>query len=142
MDLPLENNQYSMYIILPTKRNDLDNVIKSMNCETLISEIRSVRAKKVNVFLPKFKLDSDLKLKTTLTTMGMVKAFSKKEATFKGISIQPGLYISDVYHKVTVLFVVKNHHHHHHHHHRHHRRRHFFFFFTNYFIRRILSPLL
>jgi serpin B len=56
----------------------------------------------VNLFLPKFKLESQFELNDVLASMGMPDAFDPRTADFSGISSEPGLFISHVIHKAYV----------------------------------------
>ena len=57
--------------------------------------------RKVDVFLPRFKLSSEFSLSSTLAAMGMTHAFDSR-ADFSGISTQEKLFISAVLHKAFV----------------------------------------
>jgi len=59
----------------------------------------------VNISIPKFKYEYDLKLKEDLKTLGIVKAFNSMEADFTNMTNNPrGLYVSDALHKANIEF--------------------------------------
>src|SRR5262249_24761577 len=61
-----------------------------------------LRRRKVQVFLPRFKLTSQFSLGGMLAEMGMGLAFSRDRADFSGISTREKLHISAVVHKAFV----------------------------------------
>ena len=64
-----------------------------------------MRPTTVQVHFPKFEITSTFRLRNTLLSMGMVDAFSEKEANFSGMAaVNPNepLYISSVVHKTFV----------------------------------------
>jgi serpin B len=72
----------------------------ALNPATLEIAIDNLRYRDVNVYLPKFKLETGVKLKNTLSEMGMPTAFSDG-ADFLGIS-DIALKISEVRHKAFI----------------------------------------
>jgi serpin B len=60
-----------------------------------------MKSQRVELFLPRFKVESDFKLKATLSKMGMSDAFGP-QADFSGMDGTRGLYISAVFHKAWV----------------------------------------
>jgi hypothetical protein len=72
----------------------------ALNPEALESALENLRYRDVNVYLPKFKLETGVTLKDTLSDMGMPIAFSNG-ADFLGIS-DIALKISEVRHKAFI----------------------------------------
>jgi len=58
----------------------------------------------LNVWLPKFEIESQFKLSDTLKKMGMPLAFSPSGADFSGMATSPAgnIYISEVYHNTFI----------------------------------------
>ena len=57
----------------------------------------------VSVGIPKFRVNADFVLGSTLTTLGMRRAFSREEADLSRMSDNPeGLFIGEVVHKAFV----------------------------------------
>jgi serpin B len=69
--------------------------------ETLNTWTSGLRERKIEVYLPKFKLTSSFRLEKTLGSMGMPLAFSAK-ADFSGMDGKQDLSISAVIHKAFV----------------------------------------
>jgi serpin B len=60
-----------------------------------------MKSQQVELFLPRFKMESGFKLRDTLGQMGMPDAFGPK-ADFSGLDGTQNLFISDVFHKAWV----------------------------------------
>jgi serine protease inhibitor len=58
-----------------------------------------MRQQRVEIFLPRFKLESSFRLNDVLAKMGMPDAFSPRRGDFSGIDGTKLLYISGVFHK-------------------------------------------
>ena len=91
-----------MVVILPDSTNGLPELEKQLS-DTKVSEwLRALRSREVSVFLPKFKLNFQLKLNDSLTTLGIVDAFSDRKADFTGMTGNRDLFISSAMHKAFV----------------------------------------
>jgi len=77
---------------------------KELNLEKLREWTHSSKMfqKKVEVFLPKFRLDESYGLKNPLSDLGMPDAFSLSNADFSGITGNRDLVVSAVVHKAFV----------------------------------------
>ena len=77
---------------------------KELNLEKLREWTHSSKMfqKKVEVFLPKFRLDESYGLKNPLSDLGMPDAFSLSNADFSGITGNRDLFVSAVVHKAFV----------------------------------------
>ena len=56
----------------------------------------------VNIFLPKFKFETNYELNDILSAMGMTDAFALPPAGFSGISVKKDLYITKVIHEAVI----------------------------------------
>lgn len=92
--------QLSMLVILP-KGNNLAAVESSLNTLDLSDLRDSLTLERVNVFFPKFRLDTTYNLPGTLASMGMPIAFTDS-ADFSGMGGTLDLKISDVIHKAFI----------------------------------------
>ncbi len=101
LELPYGNNAFSMVVILPNEGKTTEDVIKNMNTNTWNSNLDAFRAAKVNVELPRFKMECDYRLPLNLAEMGMKIPFTL-DADFTGISRGGGVFISDVIHKTFI----------------------------------------
>lgn len=98
-----------MFIILPNevdglpkleskmKPNILDEIlVESKNAE----EDKKIKLQYMRVEIPKFKIESNIKMKSQLEDYGMKDMFLESKADFSGLSEQSnGLAVSDVFHK-------------------------------------------
>jgi len=90
----------SMIVLLP-KGNDLSAIDLYLDPANLSALEQSASSRRVTVYIPKFKIESQYSLKETLSTMGMPTAFSTA-ADFSGMDGARDLYISDVIHKACI----------------------------------------
>jgi serpin B len=101
LELPYKGGTLSMMVLLPRKIDGVAELEKSLTAEK-IDEIRSKYVnREVEMFFPKFKLDSSFFLNKSLNTLGMKSAFGG-EADFSGIDGNRDLFISVVVHKAFV----------------------------------------
>jgi serpin B len=103
VELPYAGSQLSMVILLPRPRNGLDGVAvveRKLTPSFLDRFLAQSKKETVDIFLPKFTLESDRSLKDILVKMGMIDAFSQS-ADFSGINGKRDLYISQVLHKAS-----------------------------------------
>lgn len=92
--------QLSMLVILP-KGTDLASVEHSVDTTDLSSLRNSLAPGRVDVYFPKFRLETTYDLPDTLAAMGMPTAFSDS-ADFSGMDGTRSLSISDVIHKAYI----------------------------------------
>lgn len=92
--------QLSMLVILP-KGNNLAAVESSLNTLDLPGLRESLRSERVDVYFPKFRLETTYNLPDTLASMGMPIAFTDS-ADFSGMDGTHDLAISDVIHKAFI----------------------------------------
>ncbi len=101
LELPYAGNNLSMVILLPAKKNGLNSLEKSLNIKNLNLWLSGMHKRKVEVYLPKFKIQAGYGLGEVLKSLGMRTAFSKT-ADFSGITGKRGLFISEVVHRAYV----------------------------------------
>lgn len=97
LELPYVSNRLSMIILLPKGDRslaDIENILRPALIEQLR---RKCHSQSVLIFLPRFKLASDIDLKLPLMTMGMPFAFTRY-ADFSGITLERPFYIEDALH--------------------------------------------
>ncbi|XP_025079996.1 uncharacterized protein LOC112555711 [Pomacea canaliculata] len=94
----------SMLILLPDEDHGLAALEASLTASDLAKLRRSMTRSKVNLQLPRFSIESSLKLKEVLISLGMVNAFSEKNADFTCLveQLSEDLYLSEVNHKAFV----------------------------------------
>ena len=86
-----------MVVLLPRRVDGCGQLENRLTPALLSDALRQMEQQKVEIFLPRFKLESSFKLKDTLVKMGMPDAFSK--ADFSGMDGTRRLFISQVFHK-------------------------------------------
>ena len=98
VELPYRGDELSMVILLPRKV-DACGELENRLAPTLFSQaLAQMKQQKVEIFLPRFKLESSFDLNDTLVRMGMPEAFGLK-SDFSGMDGTRLLYISGVFHK-------------------------------------------
>lgn len=102
LSLPYRGHALSMLIVLPKHRDGLATVEEKLTEERFASWVTNLRNDRpVDVFLPKFKLRSQMALGEALKQLGMATAFSA-DADFSAMSKSAALMISEVIHQAVV----------------------------------------
>ncbi|KAL3087631.1 hypothetical protein niasHS_009839 [Heterodera schachtii] len=101
LGMPYKGGEVFMFVLLPKDRFGLDKLLANLNGKRLLELTKKREKMKVQVVLPKFKLESTLQLKQSLASMGMANAFSDS-ANFDGIAEGDSLKISDVVQKAFI----------------------------------------
>jgi len=102
IELPYKGEELSMLIVLPKHAAGLEKVEAGFSDAALQNWIQSMQSKEISVFLPKFKIETELSsLKKTLLVLGLIDAFDPHTADFSNISTE-NLFLSDVVHKAFV----------------------------------------
>jgi serpin B len=102
LELPYTGSTLSMVVLLPKQADGLEQLESTLNAVKLDGWIGKLApSQKVEVFLPRFKLDFGLELGGTLKELGMPLAFGP-QADFSGITTSRHLYLSAVIHKAFV----------------------------------------
>ena len=91
----------SAIIILPSEENDINKYINTLSIsnDEYKKILDGLNIVKVNLELPKFKLEFTQDLKETLIDLGMYNAFDNINADFSGIRKEKDLFIDSVIHK-------------------------------------------
>jgi serpin B len=101
LELPYAGDDLSMVIVLPKKMDGLARVEESLTSEKLSAWLAKLGPRRVDVALPKFKVEAGFELQKVLPAMGMPLAFTGS-ADFSGIDGKRDLFISAVIHKAFV----------------------------------------
>uniref|UniRef100_T1IPU0 Serpin domain-containing protein n=1 Tax=Strigamia maritima TaxID=126957 RepID=T1IPU0_STRMM len=101
LELPYADEALSMFVILPTEVDGLDRLEKSLTVSKLNELINGMRKQKVDVTLPKFKIESALSLEEFLSVLGMDDLFCPGIADLSGINDQK-LYVSAIFHSAVL----------------------------------------
>lgn len=98
---PYEDGNYSFAVLLPDEDTYIDSYISSLDGEKLRSILNNAQRASVDVTMPKFKSESDLKLNDALENMGMKDMFSDK-ADFSNLVKGGGVCIDSVVQKTFI----------------------------------------
>ncbi len=99
LELPYGSNQLSMVILLPSQIDGLGRLEQQLSPAFLSNVLAQMRPRALQIFLPKFMVESSFNLGETLAAMGMPDAFTPFVANFSGIDGARDLYVSFVLHK-------------------------------------------
>ena len=99
LELPYQGGDLSMLALLPGTVDGLGNLETELTVKNLTAWTTGLRSRKVNAFLPKFKVTSEISLAKTLEALGMSDAFNYPQADFSGMDGRKDLFISAVEHQ-------------------------------------------
>ncbi|NXE25106.1 SERP3 protein, partial [Ardeotis kori] len=103
VELPYLGEKLSMFLVLPShKRTSLSQIESHLSAKTITFWANSLKRTKMDVFLPRFNIQSLFDLKTVFSALGIRDAFDPITANFKGISELGSLYISEAIHKAEI----------------------------------------
>ena len=103
LELPYKSGELSMIVFLPKIMDGLPAFEKSLTAsKTRLWMSRLQPASRVIVTFPKFKVTEQFGLGSTLSAMGMPKAFDKNAADFSGMTGDRELFLSAVIHKAFI----------------------------------------
>ncbi|KAM6099390.1 serpin E3 isoform 1-T3 [Theristicus caerulescens] len=103
VELPYLGEKLSMFLVLPShKRTSLSQIESCLSAKTITLWANSLKRMKMDIFLPRFSIQSLFDLKTVFSALGIRDAFNPITANFKGISEQGSLYISEAIHKAEI----------------------------------------
>lgn len=99
VELPYEGNRLTMIVLLPKKRDGLDQIEAGLTATQTEGLLRSLKHRRVDLHLPRSKTTASFRLKPTLSALGMGRAFTSGEADFSGMDGTRELFIAEVLHK-------------------------------------------
>ena len=100
VELPYKGGETSLLVLLPRKADGLPALEKAMTVAWLDAVTKKLRPEKVNLTLPKFKVETNYDLVPPLKALGMTDAFDPKLADLSGMhTSKETLFISAVLHK-------------------------------------------
>lgn len=100
LELPYEGEELGMMFILPDSKDGLLTLEQELTMQELLKLRQELSAQKVDVGIPKFKLESSFEMKKILADLGMSDMFVESKADFSGMG--KDLYVSQVYHKAFI----------------------------------------
>jgi serpin B len=98
VELPYKGGELAMVVLLPREKGDCGDLEERLSAALLARTLTQMKQQNVEIFLPRFKLESAFDLNATLGKMGMRDAFGS-EADFSGMDGKRFLFISGVFHK-------------------------------------------
>jgi serine protease inhibitor len=102
IELPYGKGNYNMMVLLPNEGKKVSDIVGQLNPENWEKWQNALKfTKSIDIRLPKFKIEYDIKLNDILQAMGMKLAFTSS-ADFSGINPARDLFISYVKHKTFV----------------------------------------
>ncbi|XP_059562288.1 serpin B3 [Myotis daubentonii] len=101
LEIPYKDKDLSMVLLLPNEIDGLQQLEDKLTAEKLIewTSSQNMSMSHVHVHLPRFKVEQSFNLQVTMKALGMVDAFSPRDADFSGMSGSQGLVISAILHK-------------------------------------------
>ncbi|VTS03130.1 Serine protease inhibitor serpin-like protein OS=Thermococcus sp. (strain CGMCC 1.5172 / 4557) GN=GQS_06270 PE=3 SV=1: Serpin [Gemmata massiliana] len=99
LELPYTNNELSMLVFLPKGATTVEHIVTALTSKTVTNV--AMKLQTVNVFLPRFKIETEYSLNAALIDLGMKAAF--RDADFTGMhTSDEHLFITHVLHKAFV----------------------------------------
>lgn len=98
--IPYDGNELEMVIIMP-QAGKFEQIEKGLTEDWLSKQLSQREFQRVELHMPKFKVESDFSLVRSLSALGMPQAFSE-QADFSGMDGKSDLYIGEVVHKAYV----------------------------------------
>ncbi|XP_029981579.1 putative serpin E3 [Sphaeramia orbicularis] len=103
LELPYMGRSLSLQVVLPSERKTpLSSLESQLTARQLAFWDTGLRRTKMDIFLPRFKMQNRFNLRSVLPAMGISDAFNPTAADFSGVSVEEGLYVSDAFHDVKI----------------------------------------
>jgi serpin B len=99
VEVPYLGGQLAMTLIVP---DDLVAFESSLSGDGLAAVVAALRERPVELFLPRFGIETKASLADALEALGMPIAFDPEAADFSGITEAEGLVIDDVIHQANI----------------------------------------
>jgi len=98
-EIPYINTSLVMTIVVP---DDLAGFERDLDAARFAQITSALQTTRVDLTLPRFKIETKSELSSALATMGMPLAFDQDRADFSGITTQEQLYIAKVVHQANI----------------------------------------
>lgn len=105
LELPYENGELAMVLVLPTDRAGLAKIEAKLSGEAVAGWIGRLSHERVALAMPRFRIEmpGPIRLKGVLTSMGIRRVFDYTQADFTAIApASEQLEISEGYHKAFI----------------------------------------
>ncbi|KAH7717747.1 serpin [Aphelenchoides avenae] len=101
LGLSYKGNEVFMFVILPKERYGLGELLRNLNGKKLTQYITKRASKEVELFLPRFKVESSFELSKALQKLGLISAFDD-HADFSGITDSEEVHVGKVIHRAVI----------------------------------------
>ena len=98
VELPYSGGELATVVLLPKEVEGCGALENRLTPSFISQSLSQMKRRTVDLFIPRFKLESEFDLVSTLTKLGMLDAFGSG-ADFSGIDGSKQLFISGVFHK-------------------------------------------
>ena len=97
IELPYENNDFSMIIILP-RENKYSSIYDYLKNEEInfTEIIKNFQTEEVHLYLPRFTYEYSIVLNNKLKEMNMINSFSQTDADFSNLNNKKDLYVEEI----------------------------------------------
>ncbi|XP_053419140.1 serpin E3 isoform X1 [Nycticebus coucang] len=103
LELPYLGSAGNLFLLLPRDKDvPLGHIEPHLTARTILLWTSSLRRARMDVFLPRFRIQNQFNLKSILNSWGITDLFDPLKANLKGISGQDGFYVSEAIHKAKV----------------------------------------
>ena len=107
LEIPYKGQRLSMVLLLPKKDSslkDLETALEKTDINEILNKMPRPGRSKVELTLPKFKIESQLELVDNLKAMGITDMFDETKADFSDMTggVNKGLYVSKVVQKAFI----------------------------------------
>jgi serpin B len=102
LELPYKGGTLAMVILLPRRVDGLPAVEQQLSSVWLARQLRRLPRRKVEVYLPRFKVTRVVPLAPVLRALGLKEALLQDGADFSGIDGRRGLFIAEIFHRAWV----------------------------------------
>ncbi|XP_052004997.1 probable serpin E3 isoform X2 [Xyrauchen texanus] len=103
LELPYLERSLRLLVVLPSDRKTpLSQLESQLTAHAVGLWDNGLRRTKMDIFFPRFKMQSRLNLKPVLQSLGISDIFSPSAADFRGISDEEGLFVSEAFHEARI----------------------------------------
>uniref|UniRef100_A0A8D2EUP6 Serpin domain-containing protein n=1 Tax=Theropithecus gelada TaxID=9565 RepID=A0A8D2EUP6_THEGE len=103
LELPYLGSAVSLFLVVPRDKDiPLSHTEPHLTASTIHLWTTSLRRARMDVFLPRFRIQNQFNLKSILNSWGVTDLFDPLKANLKGISGQDGFYVSEAIHKAKI----------------------------------------
>jgi serpin B len=101
VELPYGNEAFSMALLLPAEDASLASIVEGLDAAAWESSLSGMRSQRLELSMPRFKLEYSRSLVDDLKALGMKSMFDE-QANFSLISENEALFVSDVLQKTFI----------------------------------------